>query len=155
MLQLKGQNLLVSSHHLYIASIISNVAIIKLSISCSAALPTYRIVGDNVDVRLHPRHQTLTRRDQDHHWFHMYAIKDRVVGLHLADDRPITEIAKLPLSAFLLNMKDCRCLHREFTILMARVLVKYLPCFLFLQAVVPDHIPHQFSDVMNKKSETV
>ena len=85
----------------------------------------------------------------------MYAIKDRVVGLHLADDRPITEIAKLPLSAFLPNVKDCRCLHREFTILMVCVLVKYLPCFLFLQAVVPDHIPHQFSDVMNKKSETV
>ena len=51
-----------------------------------AALPTYRIVGDNVDLRLHPRHQTLERRDQDHHWFNMYAIKDRVVGLHLADN---------------------------------------------------------------------
>ena len=112
-------------------------------------------MGDNVDLRLHPRHQSLTRRDQDLHWFHMYAIKDRVVGLHLADDRPIAEIGKMPLSTFLPNVEDCRCLHREFTILFARVLIKHIPCFQFLQAVVPDHILHVFSDLMSKKSETV
>lgn len=120
-----------------------------------AGLPTYRLVGDNVDLRVHVRHQTISHMDHDHHWFNMYAIKDRIFGLHLPDQRPQADVQTVPLSSFLPNVDDCVCLHKEFTILFARVLIKHLPCFSFLQTVVPDHIKHQHSDIMKSKSEVV
>lgn len=122
---------------------------------CFSDLPTFRIVGDNCDLRQHPRHQTVYRRDQDHHWFHMYAIKDRVHGLHLPDDKPIAMVSSLPLATFLPNVEDCNALHQEFAILVARVLIKHLPCFHGLRQVTPEHIPHEYSQVMADKSETV
>lgn len=85
----------------------------------------------------------------------MYAIKDRVVGLHLSDELPIADVSQLPLSTFLPNVEDCCSLHREFSFLIARVLLKHLPCFKFLQGVIPDHISHQYSHSMAVKSETV
>ena len=118
-------------------------------------MPTFQIVGDNCDLHQHSRHQTVSRRDQDHHWFHLYAIKDRVLGLHLRDDQPMAEVSKLPLATFLPNVADCSALHHEFTILVSRVLIKHLECFKRLEQVTPDHIPHQYSHVMANKSETV
>ena len=85
----------------------------------------------------------------------MYAIKDRIFGLHLPDQGPQANVQKLPLSSFLPNVDDCVSVHKEFTILFARVLIKHLPCFRFLQTVVPDHINHQHIGAMKSKSEVV
>ena len=95
------------------------------------------------------------RRDQDHHWFNLYAVKDRVLGLHLAEEQPLPDIATLPLSTFLPNIEDCINICKEFIILVARVLLRYFPWFECLKPEVPSHIPHPCSDVMSSKSEIV
>lgn len=118
-------------------------------------LPTFRIVGDNCDLHQKPSHQTLSMRDLDHHWFNMYAVKDRVQGLHLSDAQPTASIATLPLATFLPSVKDCVALREEFILLFARVLIRYLPWFRCLKPVVPDHMPHEYSTVMAEKSEIV
>lgn len=76
-------------------------------------------------------------------------------GLHLPDDKPIAMVSSLPLATFLPNVEDCNALHREFTILAAQVLIKHLPYFQGLQKVTSEHIPHEYSQVMADKSETV
>ena len=38
----------------------------------------YQLVGDNVDLRVTPRHMTTKRRTGDYHWFHSFAVKHRI-----------------------------------------------------------------------------
>lgn len=133
--------------------IIGNVKII-FTIS-SLDLPTFRIVGDNCDLHQKPSHLTLSRRDQDHHWFNIYAVQDCVLGLHLPDDQSTASIATLPVAAFLPNVEDCVALRKEFIILTARVLIRYIPWFEFLKSAVPEHITHQYTQAMAQKSEIV
>ena len=112
-------------------------------------------MGDNCDLHQKPTHETLARRAQDHHWFNLYAVKDRVQGLHLADDRPIASISTLPLSTWLPNADECRALRQDSIILAARVLLKHLPWFSCIKSVVADHIPHDYSSSAKQKSEIV
>ena len=118
-------------------------------------LPTFRIVGDNCDIHQKASRPSLTQRDQDHHWFNIYAVKDRVLGLHLADDQAIANISNLPLAAFLPHVEDCIAIRKEFIVLVARVLIRYIPWFECLQPVISDHIPHEYMDIMASKSEIV
>lgn len=93
---------------------------------CSRSdLPTSQLVGDNCDVHGKASHQTMLMRDQDHHWFNMFAAKDRVQGLHLPDDQPIASVANLPLATFLPNVDDCVALRHEFIVLVFRVLIRH------------------------------
>ncbi len=118
-------------------------------------LPTFRIVGDNCDLHQKASHQTLSRRNQDHHWFNMYAVNDRVQGLHLPDNLPRASVATLPLATFLPNVEDCVALRYEFIIVLARVLIRYLPWFRCLKPVIQDHMPHEYTEFMAIKSEIV
>ncbi len=85
----------------------------------------------------------------------MYAVQDRVLGLHLPDCKPTASIATLPVTTFLPNVEDCVALREEFIILVARVLIRYLPWFRCLKVAVPEHILHQYSQTMAHKSEIV
>ena len=85
----------------------------------------------------------------------MYAVQDRVQGLHLPDNQPVASVATLPLATFLPNVDDCVALRSEFIVLVARVLIQYLPWFSCLKPVIPDHMPHEYTDLMSTKSEIV
>ena len=39
---------------------------------------TFRIIGDNVDVHQKPRYTTADHKSKGYHWFHVYAVKNRV-----------------------------------------------------------------------------
>ena len=49
--------------------------------------PTYWIVGDNCNLHQILNHETLTRCTQEHHLFYMYAVKDCVQGLEMANHK--------------------------------------------------------------------
>ena len=38
----------------------------------------FKIVGDNIDKTVKPRHETLHQRSQSLHYFHAYAVRDRI-----------------------------------------------------------------------------
>ena len=116
---------------------------------------SFQIIGDNVDLQQKPSHQSVNRKCKEHHWFQIMAVRNRVSGAHLPNDHPKADIQSLHLSTFLPSVEDCTHLHRELVILASRVLVDKLPCFKYLQEVVPTHIPHQYSSQMMKKSEMV
>ena len=88
----------------------------------SEEYPTYQIIGDNVDLHQRASYQTMDLRDSDHHWFHLYAVKDRVTGIGLPNDSPMRDISQLPLHTFLPSVKDCNFLRNEFGI--ARVITR-------------------------------
>ena len=37
--------------------------------------PGFKIVGDNVDVYVNVRHETMAKKAKDMHWFQKYAVK--------------------------------------------------------------------------------
>lgn len=123
--------------------------------SCNQCPPSVQIIGDNLDTNQKASRQTSTYRGKSHHWFSLYAVKDRVSGNHLPDERPLADVSKLPLSTWLPSISDCISLREEFIILVSRVLVKNFSAFDFLKNEVIDHIPHVYSAVMKKKSEIV
>ena len=87
---------------------------------------SYQIIGDNVDLKSKPTHFSLSTSVKDHHWFSLYAIKNRVHGEQLANDKPTADISTLPLTTWLPSVNDCVLLHDEFIILVSCVLVAKL-----------------------------
>ena len=49
----------------------------------------FKIVGDNIDKNVHLRFQTLEASTKSLHYFHSYAVKDRIDFSHLSDKPPI------------------------------------------------------------------
>ena len=117
--------------------------------------PGVQMIGDNVDLRQLPSHQTLERRSKDHHWFHMVAVRDRAVGGGVSTTQPMAMVKDLELHTFLPTISDCIKLNEEFVTLIARVLTDRLPAWKCLQECVPAHISHEFSKEMANKSEIV
>ena len=97
----------------------------------------------------------MDRRDKDHHWFHLYAVRDRICDPNLADNAPISEVSTLPLKTFLPSAADCYKLQTEFSTLIGGVLVKNVSFFSQFQENVLDHIKHRYSADMARKSKTV
>ena len=97
----------------------------------------------------------MDRKDKDHHWFHLFAVRDRICDQTLRDDSPTAEVSTLQLQTFLPSAEDCQKLQMEFKILIGRVLVKNITFFSQFQENVPDHIKHRHSADMTKKSEIV
>ena len=97
----------------------------------------------------------MERKDKDHHWFQLFATRDRVSGEKLANDAPIADVATLPLQTYLPSVEECSQLQEEFGVLIARVIVQKMTYFSELKSVVPSHIQHKYADTMKMKSEIV
>ena len=65
-------------------------------------LMSYQIV----DLHQQATHHSMDRRDKDHHWFHLYAVRDRICDPSLADNALIAEVSTLPLKTFLPSAAD-------------------------------------------------
>ncbi len=71
------------------------------------------------------------------------------------DNKPSMDLQTCPLSTFLPSHEDNLKLRSEWAILIGRVITTLLPHFQKYKKYIPDHIPHQYSDEMKKKSEVV
>ena len=118
----------------------------------------YKLVGDNIDKTVKPRHMRIDRQARSLHYFHSYAVKDRINSCDLSDVSsssqcpPIDELC----SAILPSPTDQEVLRSHFAIHIARILVDNLPALKFVfDGVVEWHIDHQYSTEMMLKSEVV
>ena len=113
---------------------------------------TFKIVLDNVDLRIAMRDMTSDRQNRDIHWVNHSAIKNRVKGNR---KRAQVELSQLDNCHFRASTADHEKLRKDFTYLVSRVLVEHLPCMQFLQSVCLNRIPHQYSYQMAQNSEKV
>ena len=109
----------------------------------------FKIVGDNIDKTVRPRHQTLENRTQSLHYFHSYAVKDRIDIGDLSDTKPALDLTTLPFTTFLPSEKDLEQLL-------------YCTCSTNSSKVYPSilsfgkgHIPHRYLKEMSIKSDVV
>ena len=114
---------------------------------------TFKIMLDNIDLRITTRDMTPDRQNKDIHWVNHSAVKNHVtLG---SRKREQIELSPLDNCQLLPAAADHEKLRRDFTYLGSRVLVEHLPCMEVLQSVCIKHIPHQFSKEMAKKTEKV
>lgn len=112
-------------------------------------------MGDNVDHMIYARVQSKDSTNQFIHWTHQYAVLDKVKN-NLADPRePQKRISEIQLVELLPVQDVQNRLKNRWTVLVSRVICKYLKTFKNFQDVVVHHIPHPYTDVMSEKSSSV
>lgn len=113
------------------------------------------LVGDNLDKNITPRDMRVGNQVKSLHYFHSYAVHDRIDVSDLSDDQPKNDIQSLPVTTFVPSADDCTTLRSNYIVLVARVIVDKLPYFSSLHKCVVQHIPHRYSKAMEQKSKIV
>ena len=98
---------------------------------------------------------TMPPLDTSLHWLQMYAVKHRVTGDHLADKEPKASVEHLPITTWMPSDADCTKLREELCSMAALIIISQLPQLKWLQNVVPEGIPHQYSLQVAAKSEVL
>jgi len=113
----------------------------------------FKIVFDNIDLTVRPRHSTEERQSLSLHNVNAFAVKDRINYSTFSSTRERKEDY---LYSILPNDEDYQSLKERFIIHVSRIIVKYMNFFKEdFQNLIQRHIPHQFSKEMSKKSEVV
>lgn len=98
---------------------------------------------------------TFEHQRQSLHYFHSYAVLDRVNCGDLASDVRAGDVKSLSFAAFLPTPEDCSTIRYNYSVLLGRVLVEKLSFFKKFRDCIPKHIIHQHSEEMKKKSTVV
>eukprot|EP00731_Ephydatia_muelleri_P018431 Em0011g471a len=113
----------------------------------------FRVVGDNVDKNVKPRDMRLNSQTTSLHYFHTYAVKDRICFSHLSTD-PIEIIQdSINFEMFYPTVGDNTQLVSNLETLVARMFVQRIPGLQSLSAEATPHIKHLYSKQMALKSE--
>lgn len=115
----------------------------------------FKLVGDNIDKTVHPRRQRSDRQTKSLHYFNTMAVRDRIDMSVFSDEEKMLDLSTVNLDSLLPDEIDIKAIRTNFSVLVSRVLVKYLPAFQVLQSVVSKHITHQHSKEMSQRSEVV
>ena len=99
----------------------------------------------------------IDKQAESLHYFHSYAIKDRIKISDVSDVSPSnTPTAELVISTVQPDDEDDALIHDEFAVLVSRILCKHMLFFKSNYAdVVHWHIEHKYSREMSKKSDVV
>ena len=89
----------------------------------------FRGTGDNWDLKVLKGHMRKDIQNEDLHLFASNLIENRVNFAHLPNDHP--------------------------RVLVGRIISEFLPKFKWIRSVLPDHIPHSYSEEMEKRSTIV
>ena len=119
----------------------------------SSGLPI-KFIGDNVDKRKDVRD---IRSNHHHSLVHMYSllvIRPRAYDSSLSTTGSTENLHKLDASSFLPTAEEINAIKMNLTVLAGRILCAYIKCLNQCAEVVPQHIPHQYSDSMAEKSDT-
>ena len=105
---------------------------------------------DNIDKTVWPQHQTLEKRTQSLHYFHSFAVKDRIDASNLSDVQSEVDLSLLPLEMLLPTKDDLDHLLDNCTVMVSRILVEVV--FSQFKNEIPTHIPHKYQNEMSMKS---
>ena len=122
-------------------------------------MPLYQLCGDNLDKNVKSQYfRSNARNTQSLHYFHYYAVKDRV-DFSCLEEMPVQSLQsdlRLVAKSLLPSATDDAEMKRNICILMSRVLFNNVPCFqTTFDGTVNWHIEHQFYKEMCLVSEVV
>lgn len=117
----------------------------------------YTLCGDNIDKNIRRRYQRSDRSTISLHYFHMYAVKNRIDVSHLSDARPVRILGtKAKAHSIIPSCDDDLQLKKNIAILVSRVLVNHMEFFKFCFSDVTFwHIKHKYYSEMSTRSLVV
>ena len=118
-------------------------------------LLTFKLVGDNLDKSVRPRDMRMDCQTQALHYFHMYAVRDRINLAEFTDNPSLPEVSLSDLKTILPTTQDQEVLQKNFAILIARTLTKHMPFFKKFGSGLERHLVHERYEEMSAKSEVV
>ena len=121
----------------------------------SLGLRGFKIIGDNVDLYIHVRDMRQKHQNRSIHWFHLYAVLNRVPSSHLDNAKPQKELRDVPNSDFFLRNSEYTLILTAITEIVSRILVNNLTIFQGMQNSVRWHLEHKHSTEMAQKSVQV
>ena len=91
----------------------------------------FKIVGDNLDKTVKPRHMRSDNQNKSLHYFHSMAVKDRIDFSSLSDtpSKKSTPSLKSVTQSLLPTSTDNQILRKHFTIHISRILAENMPFF--------------------------
>ena len=115
----------------------------------------FKMVGDNIDKMIKPRYMRTDRQNKSLHYFHMYAVQDRI-NLSESCENQRQAPKDPPLEELLPSPDDGKQLHSNMEILVTQILARHMPFIAEnFEDVVIWHISHPYSKEMSQKSEVV
>ena len=110
-----------------ISVIIINTIFIEGSLVLSLLLPTFSIVGDNIDKDVKPRSMCSGYQTCSLHYLYLYAVKDRI-DLSQREDQPsVPDLACINVEVLLPSNDDSQILRETMSISVAHILKKHIP----------------------------
>lgn len=119
----------------------------------------FRLCGDNVDKTIRQRYvrsDSDARSSSSVHYFHSYAVADRIDFSNLSENVPFEPTLDSRDEALLVlpSIEDDKALHENFKILISRILYENMEYFKHtFDGSVTWHIKHCHYDEMSKKSD--
>ena len=89
----------------------------------------FKLVGDNIDKNVRPRHQTLQRQTQSFHYFNSYAIKDRLDLFVMSDNPSAQDVEAIDVNTILPSAEDHEEILKNFAIIAYKNNNKVHLCF--------------------------
>ena len=114
----------------------------------------FKIVGDNIDKTVRPRHVRLDRQTQSLHYFNSYAVKDRVNLTDRSDTVPDPPSSPNLLS-LLPDKEDISEMKHLFEIHVSRIIVENISFMKSFGDAELFHIKHKHYKEMGTKSDVV
>ncbi len=119
----------------------------------------FHLCGDNLDKGIKPRYMRIgTSKPDSIHYFHSYAVADRIDFTTLSDQviPTLQRNAKQVALSLLPTPEDDLAIRENICILISRILYENMGFFnLCFDGEVDWHIKHQFYDEMSTKSKVV
>ena len=107
----------------------------------------YRIVGDNLDLKIQRAHMRGAIGNVDLHLFSTNFIRNRLDFTHLPNLTPKRDVTSIPRSIFSPSREEFEEYKQSSAVLIGRIALQHLSQFGFLQKILPKHISHQYSKV--------
>lgn len=103
-------------------------------------IPSFKIVGDNIDKYVKPREMRLDAQAKSLNYFNSYAVKGRVDVSKLEDIPCRPDFKSFEPTQLLPSKEDQKVLESNFIVLVERVLRKHFTFFQTFCSAVPNHI---------------
>ncbi len=117
----------------------------------------YRLCGDNIDKTIRSRYMRSNKRNTSLHYFHVYAVKNRVDTSSLPEYLPQRQMDVNRMAVSILPTRgDDAELRKNISTIISRILVAHMAFFeTSFDDVVSNHIEHEFYQEMSTKSTVV
>ena len=115
----------------------------------------YQLVMDNVDMVISARHTSKAKHGSDLHMVQMMAVKNRVSGHHLPNNKPTSSLKDIDIAEILPTVEDNKLLKQDWVILIGKIIAENFPELKWFASHLPREVPHDHMAEMKQKSEIV